>query len=266
MRLAVVLGLLLVIGCAARASDVYRNEVDRGSDLETELDYKVSLQEERDEKPSESLNNATPIEGAASKYVVKFHATVAGKLKDVFELNLTVNNGNAILAQTPLAIRSRSTNESEIDVQFLIRRDWINQAVLAIRCAPWMSIHPETVYSIRLGDYVPDYAPTEEQRIADLRERHSSVGILAWHRNKDPADSANSLSALTVAQKIFAEVNFVGLSRASLMTLLGPPDPEPSAPPNSVRYTFGYRGHCVARRFHFGSKGNVESVEKLPIE
>src|SRR5262249_27358777 len=99
------------------------------------------------------------------------------KLKDVFELNLTVNDGNAILAQTPLAIGWRSTNESEIDVQFLIRGDWINQAVLAIRCAPRMSIHPETVYSIRLGDYVPDYASTETQRIADLRERRGASRV-----------------------------------------------------------------------------------------
>jgi hypothetical protein len=65
---------------------------------------------------------------------VKFHVLVADKLKDVCELALTVNDGNAILAQVPLAIRSQFTKENEVDVQFLIRKDWINQAVLAVRC------------------------------------------------------------------------------------------------------------------------------------
>jgi hypothetical protein len=40
-----------------------------------------------------------------------------------------------------------------------------------------MQVHPETVYSIRLEDYVPSYAPTEAQRIAELRKRHLSIGV-----------------------------------------------------------------------------------------
>ena len=263
MRRAIVVGLLLVFGLAVRGSDVYRNEVDRGSDLEKELGYELSVHEEHGEKQPESLDKVIPVEGAAPKYTVKFHVPVTDKLKDLFELDLTVNDANGILAQVPLAIRSRLTKESEVDVQFLIKKDWINQAVLDVRCAPWMRVHPEAVYSIRLGDYAPGYEPTETQRIAELRKRHPSIGLLAWHRNKNPPDYSNSLSVLTVAQKLFPEVNFIGLSRADLETLLGPPDAELLSPKNSVTYTYGNGEQAVIRRFHFDSKGNVESVEKL---
>src|SRR5437879_4443329 len=129
---------------------------------------------------------------------------------------------------------------------------------------PWMRVHPETVYSIRLGDYLPGYAPTEAQRIAELRKRHPSIGLLAWHRAKNPPDYSNNLSALTVAQKVFPEINFIGLSRAGLEMLLGPPDAKPLSPQNSVTYTFGNGEQAVICRFHFDSKGNVESIEKLP--
>jgi hypothetical protein len=262
MRRAVVVGFLLVFGLAVRGSNVYQSEVDRGSDLEKELGYELSVHEEHGEKQPESLEKVIPVEGAAPKYTVKLHAPVADKLKDLFEVDLIVNDGNAILAQVPLAIRSRLTKENEVDVQFLIRKDWINQAVLDIRCAPWMRVHPETVYSIRLEDYAPAYEPTEAHRIAELRKRYSSIGLLAWHRSKNPPDS-NNLSVLTIAQKLFPEVNLVGLSRAGLEMLLGPPDAAPSSPQNSVTYTYGNGEQAVIRRFHFNSKGNVETVEKI---
>ncbi len=263
MRRAVVVGFLLVFGLAVQGSSVYRYEVDRGSDLEKELGYELSVHEEYGEKQTESLDKGIPVEGAPPKYTVKFHVPVADKLKDVFELALTVNDGNAILAQLPLAMSSRFTKENEVDVQFLIRKDWIDQAVLDIRCAAWMSVHPEAVYSIRLGEYVPGYAPTETQRIAELRNRHPSIGLLAWHRSKNPPDYSNNLSVLTVAQNLFPEVNFIGLSRAGLEMLLGPPDPRPLSPHNCVTYIFGNGEHAVIRRFHFNSKGKVESVEKI---
>jgi len=276
MRTAIVLSFLLVSACAVRGSHVYSHEVDRGSDLEKELGYKVSVQDERDEKPSESFDKVMPIECAALKYVVKFHATVGSKLKDLFELDLTLNDANGILVQVPLSLRSQSNEGNEIDVEFLIKKDLIDQAVLYIRCAPSMLEHlsagggavkfhtvPETSYTIRLGDYAPGYEPTETQRIAELRKRYPPMGLLAWHRNKSLSDDSDS-TALTVAQKVFLEANFIGLSRAGLVTLLGPPDAEPSSSPNFVTYSFGYRRQFVVRRFHFDSKGSVEKVEKLP--
>jgi hypothetical protein len=262
MRRAVVVGFLLVFGLAVRGGSVYRYEVDRGSDLEKELSYELSVHEEHSEKQLESLDKVIPHEGAAPKYTVKFHVTVANKLRDLFQLSLTVNDGDAILARVPLAIRSRFAKENEVDVQFLIRKDWIDQTVLDIRCVLWMTTQ-ETVYSIRLGDYAPGYAPTEAQRIAALRKRHPSIGLLAWHRAKRPPDFSNNLSALTVAQKVFPEVNFIGLSRTGLVTLLGPPDATASLSETSVTYTFGYGEQTVIRRFHFDSKGNVERVEKI---
>ena len=94
MRIVFVLSFLLVAGCAARGSDVYRYEVDPGSDLEKELGYKLSVQDHYDEERSEGMDAVVPIEGPAPDYFVKFRATVAGKLNDLFELDLTLNDAN----------------------------------------------------------------------------------------------------------------------------------------------------------------------------
>src|SRR5206468_11490399 len=101
------------------------------------------------------------------------------------------------------AIRTRFTKEIKVDGQFLSRKDWIDQAVLDSRCAPWMTVHTETVYSIRHGDYAPGHEPTETQRITERRSRYPSIGLLAWDRSKRPPDDSNNLSVLTVAQNSF---------------------------------------------------------------
>src|SRR5437667_3349276 len=132
-RTAIVLGFFLIAECAVRASDVYRYEVKRGSDLEKELGYEVSVQDKHDEWQSGS-RDGIGIEGPAPEYVVKFHATAAGKLKDLFELDLALTDANGTLLQVPLAIRSRYNKENQGDVRFLIKKDVINRAVFTIRC------------------------------------------------------------------------------------------------------------------------------------
>jgi hypothetical protein len=156
--IAIVLGFLLAAASAARASDVYRYEVKRGSDLEKELGYKLSVQDEHDEERSQGMDAVIPIEAPAPDYFVKFHASVAGKLKDLFELDLTLTDATGTLLRVPLAIRSRWNKDNEVDARFPIKKDLINQAVLMIRRAPGMSAHPEAIYSIRLGDYAPGNA------------------------------------------------------------------------------------------------------------
>ena len=74
-RIAIALSFLLVAGSAARGSDVYRYEVKRGSELEKELGYKLSVQDEHDEQRSEGMDAVIPIEGTAPDYSVKFRAT-----------------------------------------------------------------------------------------------------------------------------------------------------------------------------------------------
>ena len=49
MRAAFVLGFVFVARCAALGSDVYRYEVKRGSDLEKQLRYTLSVQDKNDE-------------------------------------------------------------------------------------------------------------------------------------------------------------------------------------------------------------------------
>jgi hypothetical protein len=149
MRIAVVLGFLLLAGFAAGGSAVSRYQVERGSELEKELGYEVSVQDKHDEWQSDS-RDGIGIEGPAPEYVVKFQATAADKLKDLFELELALTDANGTLLQVPLAIRSRYNKESQVNVRFLIKKDVINQAVLTIRCGDPQQ--GEADYAIRLSD------------------------------------------------------------------------------------------------------------------
>jgi hypothetical protein len=163
MRLIIVLSFLFFAGWGARGSDVSRYQVERGSELEKELGYKLSVQDHHDQERSLGLDVAVPIEGAAPDYWVKFRATVAGKLKDLFELGLTLTDANSTLIRVPLAIRPIWSKENEVDVRFPIKKELINQAVLDIRCGgarmgSRLMPHPEATYTIRLGDYGPGNA------------------------------------------------------------------------------------------------------------
>ena len=155
MRIATLVCVLVAFRCPVSGSDVYRYDVKRGSELEKELGYTLSVQDEHDAARSLGMDTVVPIEGAAPDYLIKFHATAAGGLKDIFELDLTLNDAKGTLLHVPLAIRSRWNKENEIDVRFPIKKELINQAVLDLRCAPPTKIHPETAYSICLGDYAP---------------------------------------------------------------------------------------------------------------
>src|ERR1700746_1173475 len=74
----------------------------------------------------------------------------AGKLKDLFELDLGLSDANGTVLETPLAIRSRYNKENQVDVRFLIKKDVINRAVLTIRCGS--SPQGEASDAIRLGE------------------------------------------------------------------------------------------------------------------
>src|SRR5438067_13512808 len=96
MRIAVVLGSLLLVGSASGGSDVSRYQVERGSQRGKELGYEVSVQDRHDEWQSDS-RDGIGIEGRAREYVVKFHATAWAKLKDLFELDLGLSDANGTL-------------------------------------------------------------------------------------------------------------------------------------------------------------------------
>jgi hypothetical protein len=248
MRTGIIFSLVLVCGFAARGGTVFRHEVDRGSELEKDLACTISVQE-----------------APAPEFIVKFNATEAGRLKDLFELGLTLNDGSGMLLQVPLSIKSQPNKENEIAVQFSMKKSLIKQAVLSIRCGS--GLHAEDSYAIRLKEYAPDYRPTEPERIAELRQRHlSDVGILSWHRSKKPSDHLNNPSALGAAGRLFAEANFIGLSRAGVTALLGPPDADSVSPPSSITYSYGNGEQFVIRRFHFDTKGEIERVEAVPSQ
>jgi hypothetical protein len=183
MRIAVALTFLLVVGCSVRGSDVYRYQVERGSELEKELGYELSVQDKHDEWQSDS-RDGIGIEGPAPEYVVKFHAIAAGKLMDLFELDLALTDANGTLLQVPLAIRSRYNKENEVNVRFLIKKDLINQAMLTIRCGA--SLQGEASYAIRLGDVpvlnlpkksLPNKSLTEAVAIAEQFLRAQKIDL-----------------------------------------------------------------------------------------
>ena len=187
----IVLCLLLVTGDAVRGSPVYRHEVKHDSDLEKELGYTLSVQDQHDGMRAEGMDETFPIEGLAPEYIVKFRGSVTGRLKDLFELRLTLSDANGTLLQAPLAIRTRWNKENEIRVQFLIKKELINQAMLTIRCSG--SPQEENSYAIRLGDVPvlsllekspPKKSLTEAVAIAEefLRSQKidASKGVLVW--------------------------------------------------------------------------------------
>src|SRR4029077_3274182 len=140
---------------AARASDVYRYEVKRGSDLKKELGYKLSVQDEHEKERSQGMDAVIPIEGPAPDYFVKFHASVAGKLKDLFELDLTLTDATGTLLRVPLAIRIEM-EQRERSRRSLPDQEGLDQSGrVDDSLCPRMSAHPEAIYSIRLGDYAP---------------------------------------------------------------------------------------------------------------
>jgi hypothetical protein len=149
MGIAIALNFILAAGSEAGGSDVSRYQVERGSQLEKELGYKISVQDKYDEWQADS-RDGMGIEGPAPEYVVKFHATAAGKLKDLFELDLALSDANGTLLEAPLATRSRYNKENQVAVQFLIKKDVINRAVLTIRCGG--PPQGEASYAIRLGE------------------------------------------------------------------------------------------------------------------
>src|SRR5947208_179928 len=133
MRIATVVGLLLVFGCTALGKGTDRH-VERDSELERELGYKLSVHDKHDEWRSEGTDEIFPIEGPAPEYMVKFQATARGKLSDLSGLVLTVKRPEGILVQVPLAMRSIWSKENEVDVQFLIKKDMIDDALLTLQC------------------------------------------------------------------------------------------------------------------------------------
>jgi hypothetical protein len=151
IRVGIVRGLLLVVGCTALGKGIDR-QVERGSELERELGYKLSVHDKYDEWRSEGLDEVVPIEGPAPEYMVKFQATAAGKLNDLSGLTLTVKRADGIVVSVPLAIRSIWNKENEVDVQFLIKKDMINDAVLTLRCERRSEAGGS--YVVRLRDYV----------------------------------------------------------------------------------------------------------------
>jgi len=100
-----------------------------------------------------------------------------------------LSDASGALLEAPLAIRTRWNKENEIRLQFLIKKESINQAVLTIRCGD--SPQGENSYAIRLGDVpvlgLPEKSPpkkslTEAVAIAEefLRSQKidASKGVL----------------------------------------------------------------------------------------
>jgi hypothetical protein len=153
-RTALVVACVVFIALPIRAN-LIRHQVDRGSDLEAELGYKLLIQDKHDAWRSGGGDTVLGVAGPAPEYMVKFHATAAGRLKELFELTLSVSRADGFVVQVPLALRTRWNKENEVDVQFLIKKEMINEVVLALRCG---LPNGEESYALRLAAYAPGNA------------------------------------------------------------------------------------------------------------
>lgn len=127
------------------------HEVKRNSDLERDLAYTILVRDKHQAWRDQGLEKVFPIEGDAEEYQITLKARKAGKLQDMFGLTLTIGKKDAIVVQVPLAEKTKWHNENEISVEFLLGKEWIDQAQLSIRCG---QPHIETLYTIQLADYV----------------------------------------------------------------------------------------------------------------
>lgn len=151
MKIATFLALLLPIAFSAWANEIHR-QVERSSDLERELAFRLTVQDKHDVWRADGLDKIFPINGPSPEYMVRFHATATGKLKDVFGLTLTLSETETdnIVLHVPLALKTKWHKEDELFVVFLIRKDMIDRAELNIRCG---QPNGEESYSIQLVDY-----------------------------------------------------------------------------------------------------------------
>jgi hypothetical protein len=164
------LGLCLIwsVAFSAWGSEVHR-QVERDSDLERELAFKLTIQDKHEDWRAQGLDKVFKIKGPSPEYVVRFAAKTSGKLKEFFGLALTLSDGKGMLVSVPLETQNRFTEKSaqlkakalglqgeeaavrELSVQFMIKKELIEQAVLTIRCGAG---NAEESYGIRLAEYV----------------------------------------------------------------------------------------------------------------
>jgi hypothetical protein len=183
MRIATIVAVALFAENASRAGEVY--PVAHGSDLERELGYTLSVQDKNDDWRSDGGDETFLIEGLAPEYVVKLQGAVAGRLKDLFELDLAVNDANGKLLQLPVAIRTKWNKANEVWVRFLIKKELISEAVLSFRCDD--PLHGESDYVIRLGDVPVLTLPAKSPPKKTLRE---AVAIAEELLHREKIDSS----------------------------------------------------------------------------
>ena len=143
---------------------------------------------------------------------MKFHATAAGKLKDLFELDLALSDANGTLLEAPLATRSKY-NKNQVDLQFLIKKDVINRAVLTIRCGG--PLQGEASYAIRLGEVPILNLPKESMPKKSFTE---AVAVAEQLLRAEKIDVSNGV-LLRVSSGIICVTNVkspVGTSRGLL--------------------------------------------------
>ena len=147
----VILSFLADYGSAAWANEI-RHHVERSSDLERELALKISVMDKNDAWRADGLDKVFPIKGEAPEYLVRFSTTSTGKLQDLFGLGLSLSDEHGVLVSVPLEIRSKWEQPNTVRVEFLIKKLFLERAILKIRCGTG---NAETSYTVALKDYAP---------------------------------------------------------------------------------------------------------------
>ena len=114
------------------------------------------------------------------------------------------------------------------------------------------------------GQLFADESPSDSQRADKLRKTYATELKILNDYRKTPYDYSNGGKVLASAKKFFSEVNFVGLSKHSLESLLGLPFAQETRPDRFVEYRYGDGEAFVIRRFRFDARDLVASVEVIP--
>lgn len=128
--------------------------VERSSELEATLGYKLSVMDKHDAWRADGLDKIFSIDGAAREYLVRFTVPTNEKLKDIFGLALVIEDENGPLVRAPLAMTRipSSLHKDEINIEITLVKELLPKSTLHIRCG---SGPQETTYTISLDQYEP---------------------------------------------------------------------------------------------------------------
>ena len=107
---------------------------------------------------------------------------------------------------------------------------------------------------------------TDAERVVAIRSKYSVELVILAKSRETPNDYSDGDKAWAAAHKVFSEVDFIGLSQASLEALLGVSDGWDPAVPNFAHYSYGNGEMFILPWFQFDATHHVTSLKLSPSQ